>query len=307
MTASDLTVEPAPRAPTLAGSVFAAMMVHTLLSAGTHLVAKSATETVDPVLLVTLRLLLAGVVFGVILWRMPAPRLPPRALWLRVLAFGFIAGPVNQGLFLWGVHHSHATHAGLLYALTPVGVMLASGLLGREHWRGRALGGSALAFGGVLVLLLGRGLDAASGSIVGDVAMLGAVAAWVAWTIESRDLGPKYGGTRVAAWAMLSGALWAALAAPWTISSEGIAGISGAAWGGIGYLVLITSVVSYLLWNFALMRTEASRVAVFTNLQPVVTALLAYPILAEPLGWETAVGGVCVIGGVGLVNARARG
>ncbi len=38
--------------------------------------------------------------------------------------------------------------------------------------------------------------------------------------------------------------------------------------------------------------------AVFSNLQPVVTALLAYLFLHDPLHWELAVGGLLVIFGV---------
>jgi len=62
-------------------------------------------------------------------------------------------------------------------------------------------------------------------------------------------------------------------------------------------------VVSYLLWYWALGRADASKVAVFSNLQPVVTAIAAWLVLGERIGWEVAVGGILVLAGVRLTGA----
>jgi drug/metabolite transporter (DMT)-like permease len=63
----------------------------------------------------------------------------------------------------------------------------------------------------------------------------------------------------------------------------------------IAYLGVLTSVVAYLLWYYALSKAAASKVAVFSNLQPVATAIAAWAILGEALTWEIAVGGVLVL------------
>lgn len=46
----------------------------------------------------------------------------------------------------------------------------------------------------------------------------------------------------------------------------------------------------------------ASRVAVFSNLQPVATALAAWLILGDRITWEIFVGGALVIAGVRLTQ-----
>ena len=71
------------------------------------------------------------------------------------------------------------------------------------------------------------------------------------------------------------------------------------------YLAVLTSVVAYLLWYYALSKTEASKVAIFSNLQPAATAVAAWLILGEALHWELLVGGVLIIAGVRLTQ-RAR-
>ena len=73
---------------------------------------------------------------------------------------------------------------------------------------------------------------------------------------------------------------------------------------GVTYLVLFSSVASYALWNFALARIEASAAAIFSNLQPVGTALAAWAFLGEPLTVSMLLGGALVLGGVRLSMAR---
>jgi drug/metabolite transporter (DMT)-like permease len=43
---------------------------------------------------------------------------------------------------------------------------------------------------------------------------------------------------------------------------------------------------------------EATRVAVFHNLQPVIAYLVAFIFLGEPIGWAFIIGGAVVLTGV---------
>jgi drug/metabolite transporter (DMT)-like permease len=43
---------------------------------------------------------------------------------------------------------------------------------------------------------------------------------------------------------------------------------------------------------------EASRVAVYHNVQPVIASAIAYVALGESIGWAFVIGGITVIGGV---------
>jgi drug/metabolite transporter (DMT)-like permease len=280
--------------------VLVALLVQTAISAGTHLAAKQATALVEPLLLVTLRLVLAAAAFAVVLALLPRPRLPPRRTWAWLLGYGLLAGPVNQGLFLYGLSRSKATHGALLYALTPLGVHLVAVALKRERASAHRVVGIALAFAGVAVLLLGRGMREAMEPLWGDLFILGAVASWVAWTTQSKPFAAAHGGLRTAAWAILAGGLWMLPVAPFVVSVDALEKIPALGWGCLAYLVFLTTLVAYAAWNYALARTEASRVAIFANLQPVATALLAWGFLGEALVWEVAVGGALVLLGVRL-------
>ncbi|MBE2252060.1 MAG: DMT family transporter [Myxococcus sp.] len=281
-----------------------ALLGQTAISAGTHLAARRATQDVDAISLVTMRILLSAAGYVGVLLALRGPFLPPRRTWGWWLLFGLLAGPVNQGFFIYGLSQSKASHAGLLYGLTPVGVYLLSVARGKERATRSRLLGIALAFAGVLVLLLSRGLADALGPLVGDLFILGAVVAWVFWTAESREKAREFGGVRTAGWSLLAGALWCLPAAPFVVKLDAFLAAPAIAWWCLGYLVVLTSMGSYALWNYALSRTEASRVAVFANLQPIATALAAWALLGEQLSWALLVSFVLVLAGVRLAQRQ---
>jgi drug/metabolite transporter (DMT)-like permease len=65
---------------------------------------------------------------------------------------------------------------------------------------------------------------------------------------------------------------------------------------------VIASVISYLLFYWAIARAEASRVAIWSNLQPVLTALLAWLVYGEQLTASFVLGGAMVLAGVVLTQ-----
>lgn len=294
---SQVTARPTPPLP---GPVLAALLTQTALAAGTYLAAKRATASFQPQVLLVLRLLASGGLFAVVM--AVRRQWPRRADWGRVLALGFLGGPVNQGLFLAGLALSQATHGGLLYALTPAGVALLGVALGRERASPRRALGIAVAFAGVAALMVGRGLEVSRGPLVGDLLILGAVAAWVVVTTESRAFAAREGGLPTAGWLLVAGGLWALPAAPFVVPWSALGAVDPVGWACLAYLVLFTSIASYLLWNYALARVEASRVAVFSNLQPVATAVLAWGLLGEPLTVDFALGTALVLAGVRLAQ-----
>ncbi len=278
------------------------MCVQVLISAGTYLVGKRAMSELPPLTVVLWRFILSGAVFVVLLGLMPGQKLPPRHEWKRVLFLGLLAGPVNQVFFFYGLSQSTAAHAALLYALTPLGVYLLSLARGQERASLRARGGIGTAFAGVVVLLLGRGLADASGSLLGDLLILGAVAAWVVYTTEGKPFVAVHGPVRATAWSMVASTAMMLLLSPFVAKPAEVMAASNAAKASIVYLGLLTSVVAYLIWYYALSKVPASKVAIFSNLQPAATAVAAWALLDEALHWEIAVGGAMVLLGVRLTQ-----
>lgn len=295
---------PAPSAALL----YAALIAHTLISAGTYLFAKRALLEIPALPLGLIRFAGASGTLAVLLLRLRprGQRLPPRSAWRKLLVLSFVAVPINQGFFLYGLQLSTAAHAALLYTLTPVFVLLLAQALLGEFPGARAAIGTAIALAGTLFVLLQRGLDLSRGPLFGDLLLLIAVIAWAVYTAEGRELVAEHGALPTIAWTLIGGTL---LYLPFGLGSlipaatrAQVAHASAEAWWGVVYLIAITSVVAYLLWYWALKHLAAARVAVFTNLQPLATAFLAHLFLHEQVTLAFLAGAVVVICGVLLAQ-----
>ncbi|HKC58595.1 MAG TPA: DMT family transporter [Myxococcales bacterium] len=291
--------------------LYGGLLLHTFLSAGSYLCGKSALREIPPLPLGLIRFLGASALLALMLRRVlpPGQRLPPPSARPRLLLLAFVVGPVSQGFFLGGLSLSTAAHAALLYTLTPLFVLLLAQAILREFPGLRTVAGTLLALAGALYVLAWRGLDLSRGPLLGDLLLLVAVVAWAFYTAEGRALVTTHGPLAVIAWTLIGGTMMylplgvASLAVPGTVHR--IAHASPAAWFGLAYLILVTSVIAYLLWYWALAHLPAARVAIFSNLQPLATAVLAHLFLGEHVTPQFVGGALVVISGVILAQMRA--
>ena len=81
------------------------------------------------------------------------------------------------------------------------------------------------------------------------------------------------------------------------------------AWWSLAAIVVLSTVLPYLLNSWALARTEASRVALYVFLQPLIGAALAIAVLHEQLTLRTVVAAALIFTGLGVTmfpGARER-
>lgn len=292
-----------PRPPLL----LPALGMNVLIASGTFLVAKQTLADFSPLVLAMLRFLLAAVLLWPLTrWLRPGRRVAPADRG-RILVLGLLAVPLNQGLFLYGMQWASASHAALLYALTPAFVALigfANGD-GRPTWRD--VTGMGLAFAGVLVLLLERGLHFDRNSLQGDLLILGGVIAWAAYLVLGREATRRYGALVVTAEALVAGTIMFLPIGLLALARADLGAASAAGWGGVLYLAWLTSALNYVIWFWGLRHLKSSSVAMLTNLQPVVAAALAWALLHEALPPSFALSLALVLGGVWLTQSARFG
>ena len=300
----------------------AAVSAQTVMAIVTFFVAKDALHAlpVEPVILIR-----AGVA-GVLLTAMVfVPRMSEPAQWKRgdlwrLLALAILVVPGNQVLFFIGLSRSSAAHAALLYGLTPALVLLIGRARGTERLTRTRAGGIAAAFAGVVLVLAGPALFpgelpapepegfrarqvAGSSPLRGDLIILVAVVAWAFYTAYSRDVIQRLGTVRATAGRLGLGALvYAPFALPASVRVDYTA-VPVHVWLGLAWLAIASSTLSYLAWYYAIRRLDPSRVAIFNNLQPIGTALVAWALGAPPHPTLFA-GAALVVAGV-LLAQRA--
>ncbi len=279
------------------------MLVHSLLSAGTYLAAKRALVELSPFEVALFRFALAGAFYAV-LWRWSGVRIARRDL-LPLAGLGILGIPVNQGLFLYGMSLTTPGHGALLYALAPVFVFVLARWRLRERATALKVAGVALAFAGVVVVLAGRGavaLDVARRGLAGDLLVLVAVVAWSVFAVAGKPYAERYGVLAATGAAIAAGS---AAYLPFGLALsrlDAFGRVSPGGWASLLYLAVLQTVVAYLLYYWALRRAEASRIAIWSNTQPVLAAALSWAIFGEAVTATFVAGGAMVIAGVVLTE-----
>jgi drug/metabolite transporter (DMT)-like permease len=207
-------------------------------------------------------------------------------------------------LIYWGEQFIDSGLTAILFATLPLfTVALAHLYIPGDHITPRKLAGTLLAFLGV-VALFGESLRL-------DADTLGPMAAIIVATVCAAAAGvvtKRHGATLHAATlnapAMLIGGLVLAATAVATGEQLRVPGDAGT-WLAIGYLAVVGSVVSFLVY-FSLLKTwsvtSLSFISVFT---PAIALALGFVFLDErPTLW-TAIGAVLILVGVALALTKS--
>ena len=226
-----------------------------------------------------------------------------------LLLLGFINLPVNQMLFIWGVKFTTAPNASLAYALTPVFVViyLAIGKRANPGWMKWL--GVLLAMVGAAIVLFDRGVSFSAEHTLGNLMVLAASASWAGYTVLGRRVIAAYGSVYATALTFFFGLglysiVWTLLPVPGDFTPLFSAEQGPSIWFQLFYLGVITSGVGYGLWYYALTHMETSKVAVFNNLQPILTTLLAFFLFGTEPTIYFLIGGAIALAGV-IVTQKA--
>jgi len=212
---------------------------------------------------------------------------------------------LNQTTYLFGQKLTTASHAALIFATVPIWLFVAALIHLKEKFFLRRGIGVVLGLIGVLIVIRGGAVRLDSHYLWGDLIILGAVLAWVYYTILGKPLVLKYGAIRVTAYCLASGA---ALYLPFGLyraCSFDYSQVTPAGWLSVLYMALALSVVAYVLWYWLLKQVDTSRLAVFQNLSPVFASTAAILFLNEPLSLSLIIGGVIVLTGVVITERSA--
>ena len=84
--------------------------------------------------------------------------------------------------------------------------------------------------------------------------------------------------------------------------ADGVPHADAEAWGAVVFLALVTSILGYVGWYWALAHGGIARIAPLQFLQPLSGLVLAALVLDERLTWSLAVGAGAVIAGVAIAR-----
>ena len=177
-------------------------------------------------------------------------------------------------------------------------------LLFKEKLRRGFWIGLGLALLGTLVIVsenFSLGSSASVGNLLAIVAGM-FYAAFFLCTQRARE-----GLSSLTAWWVSASASTAALFVASFALGQPLTGYSAFSYWNLIGAALVTQVGAYLAINYALGHLPASIVSPTLLGQPVLTALLAVPLLGQPLTALQIIGGLIVLAGIWMVHRQRRG
>jgi len=282
-----------------------AMAATVLIWAGNNVIVKAALHRIGPFPYVFSRLLIVSVLlFAWLRFKKVKTAIRRRDIPLFIVC-GISGFAFNNIVFTVGLKHSSAFTASVLVATGPIFAMIFAVLAKIERARPVQWCGAAVAFIGVAVFVNIK-ID---GNPIGfgEALIILSAALFAVYSLAIRPVIVRYGSPVVTAWSALFGFLTAFpfTAGPALRQNWSALGLGG--WSALFYSSVISMLVSYTIWGWAIQQRGVGRTVVFLFFVPVVTGVLSVLFLNEQITRNEAAGAALVLAGVGLARLRFGG
>lgn len=241
---------------------------------------KLALNEVSPF---TFRVLCLGLGGGILMLVMRASGQSlhvPRGQRLRLVGLALVSITLWNLLIAFGVSMVPSSRAAILaYTMPAWAIPLSFWLLG-ERLTGRKLAGLALGMGG-LALLLGEGVANLGAAPLGALLVLAAALGWAFATVLQKRFPVDMPAGSYTAWIMLLGGVPILLCALVFDDPATLADISGAAWFGIAYNVLIAFAWAHWAWIKLVTELSVTAFSLAMLLTPMVGVASGMLFLGE--------------------------
>lgn len=279
-----------------------------VLWGGSFVATRLAVREVTPATLIAVRFALGLAVLLPALRRSRAPVELTAGDGARLLALGLLCIPVHQSLQANGLLLTTAGSMAWLVSLTPVFSALLARAFLRESLCLRKVAGILLAAAGA-VLVASRGniapISLSMPATTGDLMAIASAFNWAVISVASKPLLRRLSPALMMTVIMLSG--WLFFVPSFALHGwRELAYLSPAGWIAVLFLGVFCSGLAYLFWYQALAELEASQLACYIYLEPLVTVIVGAWLLGESLASVILAGGLLILLGVHVVNAAPR-
>jgi drug/metabolite transporter (DMT)-like permease len=272
----------------------------------TYLAVRVALDSMPVLLLAGIRWMSAGLIMSALMLA-TGRGLPPLRLWGPLAFLGLLMNVLGNGLVVYAQQHVASGLTAVLIATTPFWQALLERLLpAGERFSRRSMGGLALGFAGIVILVWPQMTNggAGGGAFVGGViAIQVACVGWVIGTSYAKrhELGDNpfrstalqmvFSGIMLLAAATAHGD-WAHV----TFTTQGLVAVA--------YLTIAGSLIAYSAYIYAIQHLPLSLVSVYAYINPVIAVALGTVFLSEPFTTRIAIAAALVLVGTWIVGKR---
>ncbi|MDE5709520.1 MAG: DMT family transporter [Alistipes sp.] len=257
---------------------------------------------VNPFALSVYRMVGACLLFWTVSLFLPRERVARRDI-VQLLLASIFGIQLNQMLFLWGLSLTSPIDSSIIATIVPVLTMILATVFLREPITWLKSGGVALGcFGALLLVYVSHHGAGQASSVAGDVLCIVSAVSYATYLTAFRDTIVKYSPVTTMKWMFLFAAVAAAGIYYRPLVQVDYAALAPATWGGIGYVVVCSTFVSYLMVPIGQRFLRPTVVSMYNYVQPVVAVIFTVVIGLDSFGFSKGLAALCVFAGVWLVT-----
>jgi drug/metabolite transporter (DMT)-like permease len=190
--------------------------------------------------------------------------------------------------------------------MMPIFIPIISAVFGFEKLNFIKATGILIAASGVIYLINPNRAELSQGNLSGDLMIIANGFCYAFYLSISKDVIARNGAVRSLAWLFLFGSIVCVPLGIFSLSAVDFSAVDAKGWFNLTFIVLFPTIGAYYLNAWALTRVQASVVAVYIYLQPLVGTCLAIFILGEEWKPRIFLAMVLIFTGVFLVTRKTK-
>lgn len=227
-----------------------------------------------------------------------------RGVVTRLLLLGVLGNGLYQLFFVHGVARTRAGNAALIVGAAPAFIALAARAKGLERVERMTMLGILLSVVGVGLVIVGSA-NTGSGqtTLLGSVLVFFGVICWTFYTVLLQPFTRRVDAISLSALTLVGGAIPLLIASGPAIIATDWSRIGVGGWLALLYSSIVSMGIAYLFYYRGLRVLGPTRTAVYSNLQPIIALLVAWPMLGETPTIFQGVGAATIVAGVFMTRA----
>ena len=273
-----------------------------------HTVAKGLMPTfIEPSGFILLRVLGAAILFWLISFFGPREKVESND-WPRLLACTVCGMVLNMLLFFQGLNLTTPINSSVIITISPILVLILAPVLIRERITYLKIAGIATGLAGALSLVFFSKEHTVNAPNIplGNLLVILNALSYGLYLVLVKPLTSKYHPFTLMKWLFLMAVIINLPIGINEFSRVDWGGLPSNAIGGMAFVVLGTTFLTYLLNIFALKELSAATISSFIYLQPLIAILYAIATGADQLNLVKVIAGILVFAGVYMVTRKPK-
>lgn len=265
-------------------TVYLLMILATFFWAGAFIAGKLGINALSPVLLTFFRMGLASMIlFPILIQKQPKTWKINSSQLKTVIATGLI-GMIGYHMFFFSaLQYTTASKASMINASNPLITAFLASLFVSEKLTLKKIFFIFTALLSVIFILINGNLENLLTLTLnkGDLLMLCGTFSWAIYSVIVRKYIGQFGALKLSAYTFLSSTIMIAPFAIITFIKTNAISVGLNPYLAVIYMAIFPTVIGYLIQQYAIGQIGASKTALFINLVPIISTMLAVILLNE--------------------------